>query len=69
MTCYFIKDVPFKDAHEEPEDFSLDTGNESDRSSTSGSNKKGKRVYLSDDDWDSDEQPEEDDEEGKKHAF
>ncbi|KAI9247708.1 hypothetical protein BDA99DRAFT_525810 [Phascolomyces articulosus] len=61
-------DVPFKTAHEEPEDFSLDAGNESDRSSSSGSNKKGKRVYLSDDDWDSDgEQPEEDDEAKKHH--
>ncbi|KAI7856178.1 hypothetical protein BDC45DRAFT_504526 [Circinella umbellata] len=60
-------DVPFKSAHEEPEDFSLDAGNESDRSSMSGSNKKGKRVYLSDDDWDSDEQPEDDNEEVKKH--
>ncbi|KAI9495994.1 hypothetical protein BDB00DRAFT_180242 [Zychaea mexicana] len=58
-------DVPYKAAHEEPEDFSLDAGNESDRSSSSGSNKKGKRVYLSDDDWDSDEQPEED-EQGRK---
>ncbi|KAI7870242.1 hypothetical protein BDF14DRAFT_1741406 [Spinellus fusiger] len=54
-----------KAAHEEPEEFSLDTGNESDRSSTSSS-RKGRRVYLSDDDWDSDDK-EEDEQTRKQH--
>lgn len=57
-------DVQFRNAHDEPEDFSLDNGNESDRSSTSSS-KKGRRVYLSDDDWESDDENNEDSEQGK----
>ncbi|KAL1935129.1 hypothetical protein VTP01DRAFT_4269 [Rhizomucor pusillus] len=61
-------DVPYgaRAAHEEPEDFSLDTGNESDRSNSSGS-KKGRRVYLSDDDWESDEEDEDDEQKRKRH--
>ncbi|KAI9313830.1 hypothetical protein BX666DRAFT_1973994 [Dichotomocladium elegans] len=62
-------DVQLRNAHDEPEDFTLDTGNESDRSSTSSS-KKGRRVYLSDDDWDSEGESngeERDEEEAKKH--
>ncbi|KAI9018753.1 hypothetical protein CLU79DRAFT_760232 [Phycomyces nitens] len=54
-----------KDVNDEPEEFSLDNGNESDRSSTSSS-RKGRRVYLSDDDWDSDDK--EEDEQTKKTA-
>lgn len=58
-------EIPYgaRAAREEPEDFSLDAGNESDRSSTSSS-RKGRRVYLSDDDWESDE-AEQDDEQSK----
>ncbi|KAG0178362.1 hypothetical protein DFQ28_008525 [Apophysomyces sp. BC1034] len=57
-------DAPFnKLAHEEPEDFSLDAGNESDRSSTSSGRRR--RVYLSDDDWESEN--EEDEEKNKDH--
>ncbi|ORZ00699.1 hypothetical protein BCR43DRAFT_485655 [Syncephalastrum racemosum] len=54
-------DAPYgaRAAQEEPEDFSLDAGNESDRSSTSSSRRR--RVYLSsDDDWDSEDEKEED---------
>ncbi|CDH49742.1 predicted protein [Lichtheimia corymbifera JMRC:FSU:9682] len=58
-------DVQFRNAHDEPEDFSLDNGNESDRSSTSSS-KKGRRVYLSDDDWESDDENNEESEQAKK---
>ncbi|KAF7729885.1 hypothetical protein EC973_003619 [Apophysomyces ossiformis] len=57
-------DAPFnKAAHEEPEDFSLDAGNESDRSSTSSGRRR--RVYLSDDDWESDN--ENDEQKSKDH--
>lgn len=64
QTHTYELDVQFRNAHDEPEDFSLDNGNESDRSSTSSS-KKGRRVYLSDDDWESDDENHEESEQGK----
>lgn len=64
--CIEIPDI--QSARAEPEEFTLDGGVESDKSSVASNGEKARRrVSVSDDDWDMDEEQktEEEEEEGK----
>lgn len=70
MSVVEIPGIPYGagSARAEPEEFTLDGGVESDKSSVaSGGEKSRRRVSVSDDDWDmdEDEKTEEEEEEGE----